>query len=373
MRRLAGAGVLVGVFVALALPGHAAAISASPPSVSFGNVPINTTVSQAVTITVDTGYRTEIASGAGLNPPFGFDFDTCGAGGGFAGPGTCTVTQRFTPTSVGSFNANTTVFECPIAGGSCLPVTFGVHGAGISQAAANPASIDFGNVPINTTVSRDVTITVDTGYRTEIASGSGINVPFGFDFDTCGAGGGFAGPGTCNIKERYTPTSVGPSSGSTTVFECPIVGGSCIPINFSVQGAGVSAAAANPASIDFGNVPINTTVSQAVTITVDTGYRTEIASGRGDQRRRSGSTSTPAARAEASPGPAPAPSPSASHRPASAPSAPTRPCSSARSSGGSCIADHLHRARAPGSARPPRTRPASTSATCRSTPPSAVM
>ena len=138
MRRFAGAGTLVGVVVALALPGHAAAAGASPSSVNFGNVPINTTVSQAVTITVDAGYRTEIASGSGINAPFGFDFDTCGAGGGFAGPGTCTVTERFTPTSVGSFSGNTTVFECPVAGGSCLPITFSVQGAGISLAAASP-------------------------------------------------------------------------------------------------------------------------------------------------------------------------------------------------------------------------------------------
>ena len=52
-----------------------------------------------------------------------------------------------------------------------------------------------------------MTITVDAGYRTELASGSGINAPFGFSFDTCGAGGGFTGPGTCNVKQRFTPTS----------------------------------------------------------------------------------------------------------------------------------------------------------------------
>ena len=50
-----------------------------------------------------------------------------------------------------------------------------------------------------------MTITVDAGYRTEIASGSGINAPFGFSFDTCGAGGGFTGPGTCTVKQRFTP------------------------------------------------------------------------------------------------------------------------------------------------------------------------
>ena len=75
-----------------------------------------------------------------------------------------------------------------------------------------------------------MTITVDAGYRTQLASGSGINAPFSFDFDSCGAGGGFTGPGTCTVKQRFTPTSATASSGTTNVFECPIAGGTCIPI-----------------------------------------------------------------------------------------------------------------------------------------------
>ena len=33
-----------------------------------------------------------------------------------------------------------------------------------------------------------MTITVDAGYSAELASGTGINTPFHFDFGTCGAG-----------------------------------------------------------------------------------------------------------------------------------------------------------------------------------------
>ncbi|MBZ5559423.1 MAG: choice-of-anchor D domain-containing protein, partial [Acidobacteriia bacterium] len=255
--------------------------AANPPGVAFGNVPINTSVSQAVTITVDAGYRTEIASGSGLNAPFAFDFDTCGAGGGFTGPGTCTVTQHFAPTAAAASNGTTTVFECPVVGGSCLPIPYTVSGTGVVTAVANPPGVAFGNVPINTTVSQSVTLTVDAGYRAEIASGSGLNAPFSFDFSTCGAGGGFTGPGTCTVTQHFSPTAAVASNGTTTVFECPVIGGSCIPIPYTVNGTGGSVAAANPPSVDFGNVPINTTVTQSVTITVDAGYRTEIASGSG--------------------------------------------------------------------------------------------
>ncbi len=255
--------------------------SADPTSVDFGNVPINTTVERSITITVDAGYSTQIASGGGINAPFGFSFDTCGAGGGFTGPGTCTVKQRFTPTSATASSGTTNVFECPVAGGSCIPISYSVSGTGITTAAADPASVNFGNVPINTTVERLITITVDAGYRTEIASGGGINAPFSFSFDTCGTGGGFAGPATCTVKQRFTPTAAVPSSGTTNVFECPVVGGSCIPISYSVSGTGVSIHAADPSTVDFGNVPIGTTAERSVTITVDAGYRTQLASGTG--------------------------------------------------------------------------------------------
>src|SRR4051812_38605682 len=107
-------------------------------------------------------------------------------------------------------------------------------------AGANPSTVAFGTVPINTTVTSDVTITVDAGYRTQLASGSGINVPFSFDFDSCGAGGGFAGPGTCTVKQSFRPTSATASSGTTNVFECPVAGGTCIAIPYSVTGTGVT-------------------------------------------------------------------------------------------------------------------------------------
>src|SRR4030095_2564680 len=115
--------------------------------------------------------------------------------------GTCNVKQRFTPTSLTSSSGTTNVFECPVAGGTCIAIPYSVSGTGISVASASPSSVAFGDVPLNTTVTRDVSITVDAGYATQIASGSGINAPFGFSFDTCGTGGGFSGPGTCNVKQ----------------------------------------------------------------------------------------------------------------------------------------------------------------------------
>ncbi len=196
-------------------------------------MPINTTANRNVSVTVDAGYRISLASGTGINTPFSFSFATCT---NFPGPGSCTVTESYTPTAFSSSSGTLTVFECPIAGGSCLPINVAVQGNGVSAAAANPSSIDFGNVPLNTTAKRTISFTPDAGYKISIASGTGINAPFSFSFGNCS---NFAGPGSCNATESFKPTSLTGSSGTLTVSECPVGGGSCLPINVSVQGTGV--------------------------------------------------------------------------------------------------------------------------------------
>ena len=165
VRRLVGLGLLIGLLACCAVPGSAQAAGANPSSVAFGSVPVNTTVTRDVTITVDAGYTTELASGTGLNAPFSFAFDTCGAGGGFTGPGTCNVKQSFEPTGLTGSNGTMNVFECPTAGGTCIAISYAISGTGFSVAGANPAPVAFGKVQLNTTVTRDVTITVDAGYE----------------------------------------------------------------------------------------------------------------------------------------------------------------------------------------------------------------
>ena len=229
--------------------------SASPNPVSFGDVPINTTVSQAVKITVDAGYAAELASGTGINLPFHFDLGTCGGTGG-----TCTVNESFTPTALGAASGTTTVFECPIAGGLCIGIPFNVGGTGVSVAAASPSAVDFGQVSLGASRTTPVTITADTGYTVQLASGSGLNPPFSFAFGTCSS---FAGPGTCVVQETFAPTLVGPANGTLNVFECPNAGGTCIGIPVSLTGTGVL----NATTTKIASSPNPSKVGQAVTFT----------------------------------------------------------------------------------------------------------
>jgi hypothetical protein len=259
MRRLIGLALWLGLLASCAVPASTQAASANPSSVAFGYVPLNTTVTRDVKITVDAGYRTQVASGSGLAAPFSFAFDTCGAGDGFTGPGTCNVKQSYKPTALTASSGTINVFQCPVAGGSCATISYTITGTGLSAASANPTPVAFGKVQIDKTVTRDVTITVDAGYRTQSVSGSGLSAPFSFAFDTCGAAGGFTGPGTCNVKQSYKPTELTGSSASTNVFQCPTGGGGCIAIPYAVTGAGVRDA--TPPAISIAS-PLATTYTQ---------------------------------------------------------------------------------------------------------------
>ena len=278
-----GGALIIGISSACSpRAGQPARPRPSPSSVSFGNVPINTTATRDVSITVDAGYRTQLASGSGINVPFSFDFDTCGTGGGSPAPAPAMSSSASHRRRRPRRAARRTSSSAPsrAAAASRSPTSLR-HGVGVR--GREPVDGRLRQRPDQHDATRDVTITVDTGYRTQLASGSGINAPFSFDFDTCGAGGGFAGPGTCNVKQRFTPTARRLVGGTTNVFECPIAGGSCIAIPYSVTGTGVKPRGREPVeSVDFGDVPTNTTprpgTSRSPSIPAS---GTELASGSG--------------------------------------------------------------------------------------------
>jgi uncharacterized repeat protein (TIGR01451 family) len=133
-----------------------------------------------------------------------------------------------------------------------------ISGTGVSVLAASPTSVDFGDVPLNTTASQKITFTIDKGYFVgeEIGSGS---TDFAFDFDTCGF---FVGPGTCTVKQSFTPTVTGPVSASFFMIECPGSFGNCNAITpgkieggfVSLSGTGVSPLAITTASLPSATV-----------------------------------------------------------------------------------------------------------------------
>lgn len=107
---------------------------------------------------------------------------------------------------------------------AALPVLLVLPGGAGPAGAAVPATVNFGDVPLHTTATRSVPITLDAGYAVGSYSTT-VNPSFAFDYDSCGPG--FTGPGTCNVNESFTPTALGLAGNSLSVFEWPVAGGTC--------------------------------------------------------------------------------------------------------------------------------------------------
>ena len=155
--------------------------------------------------------------------------------------------------------------------------------------SVSPTFIDFGTVPVNTTVTADVTVTFDSGYMIGTPFAYIVQFPPGsagdaltVSADTCPAIAGVGG--TCTISFSFTPDALGGQSFYVAHFTVGVCLSSDDPIrctdnpsagSFEVvaQGNAVSTFAADPAAIDFGDVPINAaSAARRVAVTVDAGY-----------------------------------------------------------------------------------------------------
>ena len=65
--RVCSAAIPLTCVLAMVLSHPAVAGSANPPSVTFGNVPVNTSVNQNVAITIDAGYYIANVQGSGAS------------------------------------------------------------------------------------------------------------------------------------------------------------------------------------------------------------------------------------------------------------------------------------------------------------------
>jgi hypothetical protein len=241
--------------------------------VNFGNVPINTSVTKQVTITVDAGYLILSAFiNEALQPPFAFDFGTCASPAG-TGPGTCVVNETFAPTVAQTFTATLLVNECRVTNSSdCITIPATIYANAVDANSGGPATVDFGTVPINTTVAKTIPLRVDAGYLILSAFiNEALQPPFAFDFGTCASAAG-TGPGICNVNETLAPTTAGPLAVQLQVNECRINNSSdCITILTNLT-ANVVDATSRQTPFDFGTIPIGTSVTRSIPIVVDSGY-----------------------------------------------------------------------------------------------------
>ena len=113
--------------------------------------------------------------------------------------------------------------------------------ANVVDATAAQAPVDFGNVPINTSVTKSIPVLIDAGYLiTGVVVNDAFNPPFTFDFGNCGTSAG-TGPGSCNVDETFAPTAPVNESVALTMQECLVTDNtSCLFLPIPITANGVS-------------------------------------------------------------------------------------------------------------------------------------
>jgi len=197
------------------------------------------------------------------------DFTAVGNGtapcnGTLAAKAKCTFGVTFTPTFNGQIKGALTITHN--AGGS--PSSGGLMGNGQNGLTPpltfSPANLSYGNVVLNTSISKTVTIknTGATAINISSVTGSGpyVVTPSG----TTPCGGNLNANKSCTVTVTFTPLVTGTIIGGVTVVDNA-------SISTQVQNAsgnGILAATMSPTSISFGTVAVgNTSSVHVVTVT----------------------------------------------------------------------------------------------------------
>jgi hypothetical protein len=200
-------GLTLGLVAAMAVPGGAGAVT-GPAAHAFPITTIGSPSSATLAFSAQSA-PSELVQSAQLSGPQSASFQIIGDGcTGQAVAGACAVTVAFAPTSVGS--AAVTLRVVGTAGTQDVALT-GTGSETGAALAAEPATVDFGDVyPWSETV-RAVTVSNDGDVPVPI---DGVEVTgaqaaaFGIDADECG--GQTVAPGeACSLVVRFVRGSAG--------------------------------------------------------------------------------------------------------------------------------------------------------------------
>jgi Abnormal spindle-like microcephaly-assoc'd, ASPM-SPD-2-Hydin/HYDIN/CFA65/VesB-like, Ig-like domain/IPT/TIG domain/Cep192 domain 4 len=129
----------------------------------------------------------------------------------------------------------------------------------------DPASVDFGDVVVGTTSQPAQRVTVtNTGTADLHVTGSQTAAPFAVSIDNC-AGIAVAPGESCNIFVSFSPTQLGPASGTLSVTDDAAGSPQSVPL--AGNGVGPPEVTVSPTSIDFGDVLVGQQASRTVTVT----------------------------------------------------------------------------------------------------------
>lgn len=237
------------------LPGT---LTATPTSITFGNVQVGTSQTQSDTLT-NTGssgltVTAATVSGAGftttgLNLPLTLDVGQ-----------SVTFSVVFSPLSAGSATGNLALTNSA----SSTPLNVALAGTGVAAGGltGSPASFSFGNVQVGLSQSQ-----IETLNNTSSQSFTLSQTTFsGMGFSTTGLTLPMTlGPNqSASFAVVFTPTTVGAANGTLSIT----VSGSSTTLDFALSGIGVAPAtlSATPATLTFTSVQVGQTQSQTETV-----------------------------------------------------------------------------------------------------------
>ncbi len=242
----------------LAGSGTQAALSLSPTSMSFGNVVVGSSGSQALKMT-NTGTATLTISQASVT---GTAFSLSGATFPLnINPGaSSSLTVAFAPTTTGSASETLTI----ASNAPNSPASVALSGSGVQSAlTANPSSFNFGNVLVGSSGTQTITLsnsgTASVTISAASASGTGFSLT------------GLSVPATLNAGQNtsftvsFAPASAASFTGSVSITSnAP---GS--PLTIALSGTGVTATfqlTPNPTSLSFGSVNLGSNSSLSASL-----------------------------------------------------------------------------------------------------------
>ena len=240
----------------------AADLTLSPTSISFGQVMVGSKATKSLTLT---------SSG---NAPLAISAITV-SGAQFSNGATSlpvtlqpnqqlTLTVTYEPTAQGADSGTLTVESNDTSG----PATVSLGGSGTTapspQLTVNPTAVNFGDVPLNATPNKAVTLT-SSGTAPVTITAANVTGP---GFSVSGASFPLTlNPNqTATLQVQFDPSAAGAVSGQLLITSDASGGNAKIPLNGTGTVSAIAQLTVNPAAVDFGNVPVNTPANKTVTL-----------------------------------------------------------------------------------------------------------
>jgi Cep192 domain 4/Abnormal spindle-like microcephaly-assoc'd, ASPM-SPD-2-Hydin/HYDIN/CFA65/VesB-like, Ig-like domain len=200
--------------------GTAPLVSLSPTSINFSSQAVGTTSATQIITLVNSGNATLNISNIGVTGAVSGEFtetNTCGAS--VAQNTTCTISIRFTPSSVGMVLATLNIID----NASAMPQTVNLSGSGESTAPSvsfSPTSLSFPGQTVGTSSAAKTVTLSNTGNAALTLSSIALTGTNAADFaqsNNCGSS--VAAGASCTLSVTFTPSASGTRSATLSVTD----------------------------------------------------------------------------------------------------------------------------------------------------------